>query len=1209
MTTGNQTAGMTPSRSWLSRVRSFTLKTVLVLVLLFMLVVALVCWLTGTDSGFARLSKLANDHVPGLSIDSATGNLVRGVNARSIDYVNDNLHITASGLNTRWTANCLLANKFCLDELQIDTLEIETYATATDPSASTRTSAIELPEISLPVAVDVTQATIGSLRFKGAGEVPVQILDDIRLSASIDNSLVEIDTLSVVYHGLNEQTINARLQGKVELSGPYPLDMLLQVNSDDVLPDTLPEGSGEQALFIESQLSNSVTDLDISSQLSGVVQLAVQANVQPLEPSLPATLKITADELGWPVQSRAQVLAKEISIEASGDMNDYSFSIATGLSGEQLPDTQLALAGTANLERLKLQDITIDTLNGTAAGEAQLSLIEPMQWTTRWSIDNIDPSLQVPDLDGQLGGKIRASGSIQQNQWSLKLDQAKVDGVLRGLPFHFDGKLSKGLNNLWFVEHVTLNNDRNQVRIQGVAGDKLDLKADIDLPQLQNFLPGLAGGFDARLTMNGAMNNPDINLDANAEVIYFNDILVQSLSINGDINNLFLDTSKLDISVDSLRIGENTISETSLALTGKRSDHQLTLKARGPQDIDIALALNGNLNDALDWSGQLNKAQASLPPHQLTLSEPAAIGWQNNDKSVSVSAHCWLLDDEYPLCLQDDFSSASQGSTTVSLGQCPLSLINPYLPDTVRLDGMFAADIELRRGNGGVDDIRAIVEATIDKASVQIVDPLGEAVSFDYDAVALNADLTSTDANATLSLKSSTSTSLKQGSSPMGDAEIQLRLNPSDPQDAISGSVTLQDLSLAVAEPFFPDVDVMDGMLSASGTLAGTIAAPLYNGTVTLDSPLVQTELLPLPITGGRITATVAGQRMTMGGNLLSNEGSVNVSGRGVLDPQKWNVDVSLTGKQLIIQREPLDTATLNGDIRIVVNNRRMSVTGSIDMPEAVINVAELPEGAVTISNDVVFIDEVEEETPVSVAARSNPNLSVLIDVTLGDKVSLSAYGLDAKLNGDMEVRIRGDRPLQLGGEIRVVDGIYKQYGQNLTANGEILFVGDVESTRLNIDAVRDISNEDRTAGLRIQGTASKPDITLFTEPSDKSEDAILSYVVLGRDINEASDQDADLLSTAALALAVRGGRTVGSGVASRLGVRDFGLETRGNGDDTELLVSGRLNDRLLLRYGHGVFDAANTLYVRYDLTKKLYLEAAQSVQEAVLDLFYSFSF
>ena len=111
-----------------------------------------------------------------------------------------------------------------------------------------------------------------------------------------------------------------------------------------------------------------------------------------------------------------------------------------------------------------------------------------------------------------------------------------------------------------------------------------------------------------------------------------------------------------------------------------------------------------------------------------------------------------------------------------------------------------------------------------------------------------------------------------------------------------------------------------------------------------------------------------------------------------------------------------------------------------------------------------------------------------------------------------------------------------------LTANGEILFVGDVESTRLNIDAVRDISNEDRTAGLRIQGTASKPDITLFTEPSDKSEDAILSYVVLGRDINEASDQDADLLSTAALALAVRGGRTVGSGVASRLGVRDFGL-------------------------------------------------------------------
>jgi translocation and assembly module TamB len=75
------------------------------------------------------------------------------------------------------------------------------------------------------------------------------------------------------------------------------------------------------------------------------------------------------------------------------------------------------------------------------------------------------------------------------------------------------------------------------------------------------------------------------------------------------------------------------------------------------------------------------------------------------------------------------------------------------------------------------------------------------------------------------------------------------------------------------------------------------------------------------------------------------------------------------------------------------------------------------------------------------------------------------------------------------------------------------------------------------------------------------------------------------------------------------LGVEDFAFETRGNGDDTELVVSGRLNDRLLVRYGRSVFQPLSILYLRYDLTKKLYLEAAQSSLERAVDLFYSFSF
>nr|MBX2884700.1 translocation/assembly module TamB domain-containing protein [Granulosicoccus sp.] len=316
-----------------------------------------------------------------------------------------------------------------------------------------------------------------------------------------------------------------------------------------------------------------------------------------------------------------------------------------------------------------------------------------------------------------------------------------------------------------------------------------------------------------------------------------------------------------------------------------------------------------------------------------------------------------------------------------------------------------------------------------------------------------------------------------------------------------------------------------------------------------------------------------------------------------------------LSGRNLQVRSDPIQDSLVNHDIDISVNAKRVSIKGNIDIPMAVIDVEELPEGATTVSSDVVIVeDENEPVEPESAKQSGALNITTALNLRLGDDVKVSAYGLNARLEGDMDVLLRGQNPPQLGGEIKVVNGIYKQYGQDLNASGQILFVGPANNTRLSIDAVREIEAEDRIAGLRIQGTAADPEIVLFTEPSDKSQDAILSYIVLGRDINEASDQDANLLAAAALAVTVKGGRNLAGGIASALGVEDFALETQGAGDDTELVVSGRLNDRLLLRYGRGVFGAQNTLYLRYDLTQKLYLEAAQGAEQAV-DLFYSFSF
>ncbi|MER1150379.1 translocation/assembly module TamB domain-containing protein, partial [Pseudomonas aeruginosa] len=78
--------------------------------------------------------------------------------------------------------------------------------------------------------------------------------------------------------------------------------------------------------------------------------------------------------------------------------------------------------------------------------------------------------------------------------------------------------------------------------------------------------------------------------------------------------------------------------------------------------------------------------------------------------------------------------------------------------------------------------------------------------------------------------------------------------------------------------------------------------------------------------------------------------------------------------------------------------------------------------------------------------------------------------------------------------------------------------------------------------------------------------------------------------------------------IAKQLGIQDFQLDTEGTGNSTSVVASGNITDKLSLRYGVGVFEPANTIALRYQLTKRLYLEAASGLASS-LDLFFKRDF
>jgi translocation and assembly module TamB len=213
------------------------------------------------------------------------------------------------------------------------------------------------------------------------------------------------------------------------------------------------------------------------------------------------------------------------------------------------------------------------------------------------------------------------------------------------------------------------------------------------------------------------------------------------------------------------------------------------------------------------------------------------------------------------------------------------------------------------------------------------------------------------------------------------------------------------------------------------------------------------------------------------------------------------------------------------------------------------------------------------------------------------ERLSFSGFGLNADLAGSVHV----GNDLDTRGDLSLNNGRYRAYGQRLTIRrARLLFAGPIDQPYLDVEAIRRVDSV--VAGLRLSGNAEQPTTEVFSEPAMSQQQA-LSYLVLGRPLGQSSG-DNNMLAQAALAMGLAGSASVTGSMAQVLGITDFQLDSQGSGTSTSVVASGSLSERLSLRYGIGVFEPANTIALRYELSKRLYLEAASGLASS-LDLFY----
>jgi len=720
--------------------------------------------LVATESGFKLTSDQLNERIPGLTLENVEGNLLDGVKTSALSYENEQLALEASGIKSQWSSE-LFGRKLKIQQATIDTVNVQLFDTETAAETGPREN-IALPDITIPLSFDAETVLIKEFKIQPADKnAPAQVINNIRLSMTAKDNTVTIRHLQARY-----DNITTTISGDITLSDGYPLTFDVTTVVSEIAENI--------ELRASTQLSNTLEKLYVNSTIKSPVQASLSGVVEPLDKTLPANLRLKIDNAGWPIDTADLAKLSNLDFAIDGDLENYEISLKGDIDGEAIPSSSMSIRGFANPEKVLLPEIILNTLEGTVTGKGGVLLGEKITWVANLVMANINPGAYQADLPGKLNGTVVASGELIDQQWSVDLTQGDVDGELKGLPFTVNAVVNKSLDNVLSIERFNLDNDRNRVEAAGSIDQQWNMAVDADLPQLQNFLPGLAGGFKAKGTISGALETPDIALDASAQVIKLNDTLMRDLKISANVLSAFDKTSDLTVSIDKLNQGTNELKNIAVKLNGTRAAHKLTAFLDGPSKTSLDLLASGSLKDNFDWAGAIEKTKIELPGHNLTLQEKFALNWEHQLALFKVDPHCWISKDA-SVCLKEQVQASESGSAKVVVRNYELEQLNLFLPVASKLKGIFTADTTLNWGSAYTGGYAAQLDAKIDNGTIKVTDANGRRAEFKYKSFSLKSEATPANIDAALTIDSST----------MGNANIVFNMDPTSETQDISGRI------------------------------------------------------------------------------------------------------------------------------------------------------------------------------------------------------------------------------------------------------------------------------------------------------------------------------------------------------------------------------------------------------------------------------------
>jgi translocation and assembly module TamB len=389
------------------------------------------------------------------------------------------------------------------------------------------------------------------------------------------------------------------------------------------------------------------------------------------------------------------------------------------------------------------------------------------------------------------------------------------------------------------------------------------------------------------------------------------------------------------------------------------------------------------------------------------------------------------------------------------------------------------------------------------------------------------------------------------------------------------------------------------GILSVDVATTGTWRQPGLAGTIILRDAGAYLPAAGIRLEKVRAEATLAGDtihvrqaRAESGGGWMEASGDIRVDGGRLLRYQG-----SARGEGFQVLNLPDIRAYASPAITIQGDPAIFSARGDITIPQMTIY-GKMGEDVVRPSSDVVVVD-----APAARKKKLPLGVDIRIRVILGEKVSIVASGIDARLAGALDVAVADIDEITARGRISIVEGSYKAYGVRLTiTRGNITFVGPADRPILDILAVRKAN--DVTAGVEVTGSARSPVATLYSNPPMSDQDK-LAYVVLGHRLTQGdSTQSSTFLSGAGVFDS--GTPTMATETRRRLGLEAPGAQEEAA--RSALSIGRYLAPGFYVSIGRSLLTNQNVVALRYTLSKHWEVESRLGGVTG-MDLFYRIEF